>query len=331
MATDRQVQNGKSVLRSWLHAAKVAYTPTTNGVIINKSGRAVEIGHITKLNSGVVTLDGSVLAGPDTPDAVRYFIESLAELGIEVKIDQIVRNGDLSTFGKRTRASACIEDVILRHNEFRVAPNPDPTAFAHYRPMIKKAVREIGYRFQPLLQRLSWDREDLEQYASIWVINYMHKYARGVSSEDIALAKAHIYQRFGEMMLILRRQERNVLPDEGTLHACDEDLQFVPVSAGGDDTKFTLVGIKEYDPIELMEPEPEVRVQAPAARLNQNKKVFAKLFGNLTKEQQIEKLEEVYSNDHCDPNARSLAARMLKKLGKTDVEEDMGDIEGAGI
>jgi hypothetical protein len=252
----------------------------------------------------------------------------MRELGIDIRMDQIVRKGDLSTFGKRTKASDCIEDVIMRHNEFRMAPNPNPAVLAAYKPMIKSVVREMGYRFLPLMQRLCWDSDDLTQYATVWVVNYIHKYSKGVLEEDISLARVHLYQRLGEMMMILRRQERNLLPDEGTLQACDEDAVFVRTGSVEDDAKREKVIAKNYDIVELLEPEPERLGKTVAARKANNQRIWTKLFGNLTKEQQVQKLREVYENEHCDPDARLHAGIYLKKLGKTDIEEDMGDIEG---
>lgn len=327
------------VLQSWFQACGVYAEPHPApgyGLVVKIAGsnnlanvRVTPSEPITTEPGSLnVSASGTNLLSVDRKVAVGEFNFVAASLGYSelVPVDR----------GERPDHRLNVDDdfdlIVMRHMEFRNAPNPDPELFKRY----EKAITNPSiffYRHNTFLCDLyGLTVEDLTSYAMVWATNFLHKYQRTDRgfTENAKLLNAHVMQRFINFHGALSRRIANVFPDEQTsCIGCRGDI--VPTHTGKDnryasstyffkeDGSRDLVDVS-YDQSSLDEDgdepitrrKPEIDTSSIKKRRASAAALLAKKLSELPHDEMVCRLHEVADSDKFDPVAREEATKRIK-------------------
>ena len=240
---------------------------------------------------------------------------------------------------KRLRLSDSFDDILFRHTVFRDCVNPPEAVMVQYKKDADAGVRRFYGRNRKLCEAFGFRREDLEQYAMIWSVNF-HNTARvipvdgqNVTLDNLKLLRQRIRQGFSDARLRMQKKLRNITP-EGL-----EDA----VEANYLDGEHNAINETRLDePVEIPEVEVSVRRTNRKVRLNaqgepadidvqRRKTASAKRLNELLEalpaEKRVAALTKV-AETTTDNSLRKLCARLLagEQGSELQLEEDGGPI-----
>lgn len=289
-----------NVLKSWLHASGISTFDNEGAVCFHGPDGLNKVVFEDGHDGIYVSPDDIVNRSPKK--CIATFDTLMQRCGITDY--KPVFRGDESDLGVRVKIEDGDADLrIMRHQEFRLAADVPSSVIESLTPCINTVTR-LYYRHNvKTLVRLSIGLEDLEQYARVWTVNFMHKYRRESEAETRRLLVNYLKQRFHELHDVLKRSEPSYTPTVSTLEA----------SAYSDCTIICDNG--EYDwvvyPSEYAEEKEQE--ESPAMKKSVARQKLLKAIDSLPREEAIQKLQEASENDFLAPDAQKLAKSLLKR------------------
>lgn len=276
-----------SVLHSWLKAVGIQSAPvekqptmlSVGGILIHVAGE----GFVA--TGADVTVNGLKLLSTDRNEALAEF-HSLTELLGEGKPDPFVRE---SAEGR----SKDFDLTIMRHCEFRNAPNPSEADIKKYERVVDNCVKRFYVSNKLICFYSLIEEEDLKTYAMVWLCNFIHKYQllNAPDLENFKLLNYHLQQRFTKLRADLWKRQGKVKPD----------IEAASLALG--------MGTECPQPQDEEESD-----YIPMKRTEAIVKLTQKL-ADLPHDQMIMVLKEVAESEHyshCE-DTKKMAAKLLKK------------------
>lgn len=214
--------------------------------------------------------------------------------------------------------------VAVRHTEFRRSPNPPAERLKFYKSTMEKTAWRFFNLNYGLCVRNSLGVDDLLQYASCWVVNFIARYETQVEVHHDNERKCYRYlqQRFNtDLKGVLLKKERSALPDAQTVSiglygrpdidgevSPDPSDVYVRALDGGSDS------IDDMEPLDLkyLERHQELDLRTPETRQASAAAKLQELLGSLPHERLVEVLRETVENRAFDIGTQREAARQLR-------------------
>lgn len=193
-----------SLLRTWLDACKIPYEASPDDLSIN--GQKVSFNP-----ANVMSTDMSV--------AMQEFhgITQAAGFGTPTPVDR----------GAAPVKKRLFKDNILarwRHSEMRTVPNSSTDVLAPFIPIAKREANTFFSRNRYICSAMGYDLEVAHNDALVWTNTFIGRYRIRLDDpeqeerENKKLLTNYLRQRFQEMLRGLKRERRNVVPDEAWFH-----------------------------------------------------------------------------------------------------------------
>lgn len=204
------------VALSWLEACRIpAKKMGKTVIVIAKGGTPMTVLFSEPVNgSNAISVDSADLASSNRQTAMATFwqITEATGHGTPKPVD---RGADLE---KRIYGDDFFLSVV-RHTEFRHAPNLSAEKMKKFEPIYSRSVRKFYQRNVQLCTVHGYQMSDLFTFALVWTHIFAHKHYReddGANNERI-LAK-YLKHRFAELWQHLVRQGRSQFPHPDTVH-----------------------------------------------------------------------------------------------------------------
>lgn len=198
-------------LVSWFRAVDIPVSDITDDslTIIATDGRNIDV--ITAQDTGTEALIDrntaiipATISGLRVSQVMRFFhsITRIAGYGEPVPVDR----------GTEPVLKATHKDfdlTVIRHREFRRAPNPTPESLARCTKTINSAVRNFLRNNHKICAAHGHDIDDLLSYGHIWAVNFLglHDLPSQYSNQQNILY-SYIKQRLKHFLDMLHKKER---------------------------------------------------------------------------------------------------------------------------
>jgi hypothetical protein len=198
--TTRQTQ-ALCVLDSWLTASGIEHTiqPTNPEVKVRTKDKSAY------LEYSVSDLDLQSLLSTD-PDLSLPEFHTLTQPAGYGKPIPVSRQHN---FPKGNAKDFFL--TIIRHKEFRNAPDLDNDTIKKYHRIITNCAYAFKNRHYQILQDMGIEFKELYHWGLIWAHNFHHKYRALFASEETnqCYLAQHIKQRFGNALVFIEIQHKN--------------------------------------------------------------------------------------------------------------------------
>lgn len=285
----------ENIFRSWCRSSKIPLTsPTVDGAslcVLTKDAKALNIvfSDIPK----------------DLPDTVAIPVAAAASYNPNVSLPVFHQMTEAAGYGKPLPFSrgeykkVYRNDFFLaavRHREVRDAPDPPKEVVAALSPITKREIRFFFNKTRGLCGLLGFEQEDLQTFAMIWTITYIHRYwlrteTHKGGSDNKRLYGRFLRQRFGHLGHCMRRLHKPWVPDkavvDATLESNDEDADHT------------------------VEPESNGSVKR---RKSEAKQRLEAMLASADKPKTIERLQEILSGSVYDSATKRSAKQVLNRL-----------------
>lgn len=332
MDSSSKTRTARNVLTSWLKAAGVKTGIVEGadvGVWTPNGLKGIKVG--SGNDPQMVYVSPEDIVNSSNRHSVTAFEVLMDDLG--VALSKKFYRGDFNKLDSRTYCARTLEDgtseldlTMFRHLEFRTAPNIDAAEMEKYRSCIEIACRKFWKMNSARLERLCIDAEDLQQYARVWTVNFLHKYRRENShSATCGLLVNYLKQRFTEYYRLLVRHEASIQPTMAVAMThvySDHSLGFGDF-AENDDVQFSWGVSPDVEKAEEIERMFEDKSKEPSyqMRAKHAKSRLRKAIANTSREELLERLTEAANNEHLAADTQELAQRILAELSEGAVEE----------
>lgn len=109
---------------------------------------------------------------------------------------------------KRAGLDANFEDIIFRSKIFSKCPNPTPAEMTAWLPVVRRAARNVFYKFRSPLLAFGYEAEDMESLGLVHLTTALHRYRTGNQDRDRAVIARYITQRLTEIVRKVQRKGR---------------------------------------------------------------------------------------------------------------------------
>jgi hypothetical protein len=294
-----------NVLMSWLRAAGIS-TFDNEGAICFHGPRGVNRVVVGSGDSqDTIYIDPDHIANRSSKKSVETFRSLMDMCGVTNYLP-IVRGNEDDLDSRASMADGEIELRAMRHNEFRTAPEVSSDVMDSLSSCIKNVARIFYKKNTNLFTKMAIDVEDLEQYARVWTVNFMHKYRSEQEDDNRKLLTNYLKQRFVEFYELIKKSSASSVPTIETIetHAYSSAVPLY------DDEHFEWA----VYPVEYVEEEqPEEKSKAPSTLKDSARKRLMQAIESLPREEAIQRLTEAAENDFLAPDAQKLAKSLAKR------------------
>ena len=290
-----------NVLKSWLNASGISTLDNEGAVCFDGPNGFTKVVFSSDEEGIYVSPEDIVNRNPKK--SVATFNELMEKCGI--KDHKPVFRGNEEDLGVRVRVEDGDADLrIMRHQEFRLAADIPSSVIESMSSCISTVARMYYRHNTKTLVRLSIGLEDLEQYARVWTVNFMHRYRRESQEETKKLLVNYLKQRFHELHDVLKRSEPSYTPTASTLEA--SAYSDCVVACDGNGEYEWVVYPREYA-------EEKEQEESPAMQKSVARQKLLKAIESLPREEAVQKLTEASENEFLAPDAQALAKSLLKR------------------
>jgi hypothetical protein len=297
-------KTAENVLKSWLRAAGISTFDNEGAVCFHGPNgiNRIVVGHGDSQDT--IYVDPDQIANRSSKKSVETFRGIMETCGI-TNYAPIFRGNEEDLDSRASVAHGEVELRLMRHNEFRTAPEVPKDVMDSLSSCIKNVTKSFYRKNNGLLAKMSIDVEDLEQYARVWTINFVHRYRSDVPSDNKKLLSNYLKQRFVEFYEIIKKSSASSVPTIETLkaHSYSSAVPFY------DDDCFEWA----VYPVEYVEEEEEQKTRSPLTIKAQARKRLSQAIESMPREEAIQKLQEAAENEFLAPDAQKLAKSLLKR------------------
>lgn len=320
-------------IRTWFKACNIptkeSVTPGYDLVVTSQDGRNVNIVVSDEPNDGkdAIVIASSVLTGRKIQKALDEFHRVTQALGYGTPSP--VNRGALPK--KKANYKDDFEGVVLRHQELHRSPNPTTSELVEYEPTMNKCIKIFWGANQYLFRAHGMDIDDLTSIARAWTVSFIASNDPN-RSKDIRMKDFYfnLGQRLAELKSIIGKKSRNIFVNY-------EDVAIALHDRTLDDPGVPTATVTEDDEADesFIARRRQINTNSITARAKSAHDKLHELLNELPHDVRIARLREVMEADFHNPEARSLAGRMLRAHTKTCAEcahleilEDDEDVSG---
>lgn len=118
------------------------------------------------------------------------------------------------------KSSDDLELCAMRHREFRKATVGIPQErWDTYADFVKATASGMYNSYKKQLAHTCIDLADIEQYARIWSLSFLHGYYSEDKAKTKGNLKNYLWQRMNELVKLHKKSQHLFTPDRGTLEA----------------------------------------------------------------------------------------------------------------
>lgn len=329
--------NGRAVqvMKSWLSASNVPILPGSVGdfAIQKSDGQKMEVVVASTIQDprpltadALVTILAPEVTHPNRTIALSAF-HTVTEAGGYGKPTPVERGPEPE---QRISYQEDFELVVMRHREFRNAPNPIPGELEKYERVVMNVCWWLYRANRPFFESMGYEAEDLKSYAQVFATNFLHKYkideSKVTNSDNERLMTNHLKQRLVELIAVAKKKSRNITiaPDVALLGSINSDTHALSLEITKDEyrkahTDFvyvTIPQVADWVPVEdedYKTRKTELNLKSDLTRRNSAKKLLEARLSELPHNRMVETLIGVQKSSAFCPDTREEASKRLRK------------------
>lgn len=329
----RKTETAMAVTSSWLKAVRIENATSVerlNSLMArHQNGATVELFFQDEGESvpeGAIVVDVAGITSMKKTTAFVAFHKVTEALGYGSPIPVSRPEFD----GGRASIEEDPDLVVMRHAEYRLAPDLSPEDLAPYKKIIRNCTIGFYRRNTFLCDTMGHNIQSLELYATIWTCNYMHRHKRvhPRENENEKLLMTHLRQRFAGAAQIFQRVKRSVVPHRELANIATYNDVHPVVSRLNDEVDTDYVARHC-----------QLNLKSDLTRRNSARALLKKLLSDMKHDDMVAILMEKVSDEEFCPDSRSYAARILRKhqtecaccASMAQMNENLAGAEALGI